>query len=342
MHNSSAGVDQRAQIRRRVRRPMGRRARRVRRALVAARVRARDAAASSRPCWSLVSLDAPQPRDGRHRDRAHAHGVVIAVRSALSVTRRAQGVLGARAGARRRVARRSRRRRWPTAGRRARAVNRNNFDLEDQPTPPGQNQPLCTWVGVSPGFFKAVGMRLERGRLFDEHVIDPAALVVDRAWANRFFPGEEVVGRRLASGGCTSCPPMVVSGVVSDVKWRGLEASPDGTVYYHVSTCPERILRSPHRRRAVVTRARARSRTEGDRSEPRRSRTSRPASELVANSLVTPRYLTVLRRHVRADGARALGRRHLRRHGAFRSAAHAGHRDSPGAWRRSRPRCGGS
>ncbi len=27
----------------------------------------------------------------------------------------------------------------------------NNFDLEDHPTPPGQNQPLATWVGVSPG-----------------------------------------------------------------------------------------------------------------------------------------------------------------------------------------------
>ena len=30
----------------------------------------------------------------------------------------------------------------------------NNFDLEDRPTPAGQNQPICPWVGVSPGFFK--------------------------------------------------------------------------------------------------------------------------------------------------------------------------------------------
>ena len=35
---------------------------------------------------------------------------------------------------------------------------RNNFDLEDRPTPAGQNQPICTWVGVSPGFFKSAGV----------------------------------------------------------------------------------------------------------------------------------------------------------------------------------------
>ena len=30
----------------------------------------------------------------------------------------------------------------------------NNFDLEDHPTPPGQNQPLSTWVGVSPAILQ--------------------------------------------------------------------------------------------------------------------------------------------------------------------------------------------
>ena len=36
--------------------------------------------------------------------------------------------------------------------------NRNNFDLEDRPTPAGQNQPVCTWVAVSPQFFQTVGL----------------------------------------------------------------------------------------------------------------------------------------------------------------------------------------
>jgi predicted lysophospholipase L1 biosynthesis ABC-type transport system permease subunit len=54
---------------------------------------------------------------------------------------------------------------------------------------------------------------------------------VDRAWANRFFPGEEVLGRRLHEGGCTECPWTTVVGVVGTVKWTGLDAPDEGTVY---------------------------------------------------------------------------------------------------------------
>jgi putative ABC transport system permease protein len=111
------------------------------------------------------------------------------------------------------------------------ARNRNNFDLEDRPTPPGQNQPVCTWVAASPAFFKTVGLRLERGRLLDERSLQEDVVVVDRAWANRFFAGEEVLGRRFRSGGCTTCPWTTVVGVVGNVKWAGLEAPEDGTVY---------------------------------------------------------------------------------------------------------------
>jgi len=110
--------------------------------------------------------------------------------------------------------------------------NRNNFDLEDHPTPPGQNQPICTWVAVSPEFFKTVGLPLERGRLLDEYSLRDNVVVVDRAWANRFFPGEEVLGRRFRSGGCTTCPWTTVAGLVGNVKWTGLDAAEDGTVYW--------------------------------------------------------------------------------------------------------------
>jgi putative ABC transport system permease protein len=115
---------------------------------------------------------------------------------------------------------------------------RNNFDLEDHPTPPGQNQPICTWVGVSPAFFKTVGLPLERGRLLDELSLQDDVVVVDHAWANRFFPGEEVLGRRFHDGGCTTCPWTTVVGVVGNVKWIGLDAQEDGTVYFPLVDLP--------------------------------------------------------------------------------------------------------
>ncbi len=110
--------------------------------------------------------------------------------------------------------------------------NLNNFDLEDRPTPPDRSQPVSVWVSASPEYFATVGLRLERGQPLDRWSLADNTIVVDRAWAQRFFPGEEVIGRRLRSGGCTECPWTTVAGVVGTVKWQGLDAPDDGAVYY--------------------------------------------------------------------------------------------------------------
>ncbi len=120
----------------------------------------------------------------------------------------------------------------------AESGQQNNFDLEDHPTPAGQSQPICTWVGVSPGFFRTVGLGLVRGHVLDAHSLDDNVVVVDRAWAARFFPGVDVIGRRFHNGGCTTCPWTTVAGVVDDVKWTGLDADADGTVYFPLLDVP--------------------------------------------------------------------------------------------------------
>ena len=119
------------------------------------------------------------------------------------------------------------------------AGNLNNFNLEDKPALPGQNQPLCIWVGASPDFFRTVGLKLERGKLLDEYSLRDNSIVVDRAWADRFFPGQEVIGRRLREGGCTECAWTVVVGLVGNVRWTGLDSTQqDGTVYYPLVDVP--------------------------------------------------------------------------------------------------------
>ena len=110
----------------------------------------------------------------------------------------------------------------------------NNFDLEDHPTPAGRSQPVTPWVGVTPEYFGVLGLPLLEGRLLDERDVraeDLEAVVVDRAWAKRFFPNESAVGKRLRSGGCTQCPWTTVVGVVSEVKYAGLDRPDEGTVY---------------------------------------------------------------------------------------------------------------
>lgn len=172
---------------------------------------------------------------------------------------------------------------------------RNNFDLEDKPTPAGENQPICTWVGVSPGFFTATGVALQRGRHLDERSVQENVVVVDRAWAARFFPGEDVLGRRFRNGGCTTCPWTTVVGVVDDVRWTGLDVdTPDGTVYFPLvdqQTARFFVLRTAGDPVAVTGALRQAIR-ELDASLALADVAT--GDELVASALATPRYLSVL------------------------------------------------
>ncbi len=115
--------------------------------------------------------------------------------------------------------------------------NFNNFALEDFPTGPGQPQPVTPWVAVTPDYFDLLGLNLLQGRRFDEHdglTENIQVVMVDRAWAKRFFPNESAVGKRLKEGGCTQCPWTTVIGVVSDVKYAGLDQPDQGSVYWPI------------------------------------------------------------------------------------------------------------
>ncbi len=94
---------------------------------------------------------------------------------------------------------------------------------------------MTPWVGVTPEYFKLLGLQLLQGRLFDEHdgnTPNLETVIVDEAWAKRFFPDGSALGRRLKEGGCTSCPWTTVVGIVSNVKYAGLDKPNDGSVYY--------------------------------------------------------------------------------------------------------------
>jgi putative ABC transport system permease protein len=116
--------------------------------------------------------------------------------------------------------------------------NINNFDLEDAPAAAGQSQPATPWIGVTPEYFGVMGLKLVEGRLLEdrdglkENLED---VVVDRAWARRFFPSGSALGKRFHEGGCTSCPWTTVVGIVSDVKYVGLDTPDQGTVYWPMS-----------------------------------------------------------------------------------------------------------
>lgn len=167
--------------------------------------------------------------------------------------------------------------------------NFNNFELEDAPSPPGKPQPVVPWLAVAPDYFKTLGLSLVEGRLLDERDVvadNVLSVVVDQAWARRFFPNGRAVGRRMVEGGCSSCPKTTVVGVVSDVKYVGLDKPDEGTVY--------QALPSSSRGRFVIVR------TNGNpsalvaplRQAVRRLDPDRPFSTVATLDELVDRYLT--------------------------------------------------
>ena len=176
------------------------------------------------------------------------------------------------------------------------ADNINNFDLEDFPTPPGRSQPATAWVATTPEYFQVLGLGLLEGRLLDARDALPENLesvVVDRAWARRFFPKGSAVGKRFHEGGCTDCPWTSVVGVVSEVKYVGLDAPDDGTVYWPMSGRLSRylVVRTAGEPSALLP-ALQRAVRELDPSAPLSSVAT--MDQRVATSLDRPRSLSLL------------------------------------------------
>ena len=111
----------------------------------------------------------------------------------------------------------------------------NNFDLVDRPARGGAEF-TSPWNLIRPGWLDALGVRVLEGRAFNaaEYSSGAPAALVSASWARRYFAGESAVGRKMISGGCTACPLTEVVGVVSDLKYQGLDGNGDGV--YQVAT----------------------------------------------------------------------------------------------------------
>jgi putative ABC transport system permease protein len=89
---------------------------------------------------------------------------------------------------------------------------------------------------ASPGYFNAMGMRLVRGRLFDQSDGPETQQValISEALARQYWPNEDPLGKGIQYGNMDGDTHLLrVVGVVSDVREFGLEANAQPTVYVH-------------------------------------------------------------------------------------------------------------
>jgi putative ABC transport system permease protein len=102
-----------------------------------------------------------------------------------------------------------------------------SFTVEGRPEAlPGQ-APSTDITRVSPGLVRAMGMRLVRGRDFDDRDREgqPLVCLVDETMAATYWPNEDPLGRRLrlGSGHHDDKPWLTVVGVVAHVKNYGVD-----------------------------------------------------------------------------------------------------------------------
>lgn len=84
---------------------------------------------------------------------------------------------------------------------------------------------------VSGGYFAAMGIRVEEGTPFGDTPREGAfPLVINRSLADRFFAGEDPIGRRMRFGGEES-PWFQVRAVVSDVRHYGIQYDAPASVF---------------------------------------------------------------------------------------------------------------
>jgi predicted permease len=119
---------------------------------------------------------------------------------------------------------------------------------------PGTSEPVAVrWQGVSPGYFRAIGIPLIGGRDFEPRHMRQAgsAVIVDRLMAERVWGAEDPVGRTLLVRGYAA--PLTVIGLVAPVRDSSLEQTPRPTLYLPVY--PQTglaVVRSPARREVLI------------------------------------------------------------------------------------------
>ena len=115
-----------------------------------------------------------------------------------------------------------------------------SFNVPDRPAQPSA-RPSADMAIVTAGYFEAVGAPVITGRTFtdDDDARHPRVVVVNRAFAAKFFPGDtHVVGKAIVPGASSDLDPQDgtgtvrrIVGVVADVRQSALGSEPEPMYY---------------------------------------------------------------------------------------------------------------
>jgi putative ABC transport system permease protein len=111
------------------------------------------------------------------------------------------------------------------------------FSIEGREAPRPEDQQTATINLCTPEYFHLMGIRLLRGRLFDQRdgPKAPAVVILNETLARRYFPNENPIGQRVRA---VWGEWATVVGVASDIRQKSSTTMPRPEIYYDYAQHP--------------------------------------------------------------------------------------------------------
>jgi predicted permease len=115
-----------------------------------------------------------------------------------------------------------------------------DFTYDGQPAGAADKNPFAEKHYITPGFFTAVGAQVWRGRVFtsQDQANSPLVVIINRTMAQKFWPGQSAIGKRVKAGNDWAS----VVGIVNDVKFAQPGEAPAFQIFTPVDQAPQSSL----------------------------------------------------------------------------------------------------
>ncbi|MEK6322866.1 MAG: ABC transporter permease [Acidobacteriota bacterium] len=109
----------------------------------------------------------------------------------------------------------------------------DDFSIEGRTSGPEEPAPIAYIVRVSPGYFSALGIPMQRGRYFNpaDSASSVQVAIVNETLARKLFPQEDPIGKRINTGDERQPFWWEIVGIARDSKYNGLADDTQPVVY---------------------------------------------------------------------------------------------------------------
>ncbi|HKP02926.1 MAG TPA: ABC transporter permease [Chthoniobacterales bacterium] len=170
------------------------------------------------------------------------------------------------------------------------------FNIEGRPPIDPADLPNTNYYAVTPDYFRAMGIRLVRGRGFtpQDDAKAPRVAIINETMARQFFPNEDPIGKRI---NITNGPDTwrQIIGIVGDIKQYGVDKATSAQSYEPFAQVPfssiNVVIRTKGSPAALLSALRP-AVYAVDKDQP--ISTIRPLEEIMADSISRQRFAMTL------------------------------------------------